>query len=254
MNGLKKDIRSGKVTIGTWVTIGHPEVSEILSTLPFDWLVFDMEHAPLDVGVVEVLMMPLRGTNITPLVRIPWNDLVVIKRVLDIGAYGLIIPWVNTRGDVENALKACRYPPHGLRGVGPRRCIMYGAYDVKRYYEVFENELIIAIQAETKAALDNLEEILSVKGVDIVFIGPNDLSASLGVFREFNHPKFLEALSTVVKTCRKTETTPGIMAYNLNQARKYIEMGFKFISIANDAVMMRNAFSEILTSLKTQPS
>ena len=252
MNGLKKDIRSGKVTIGTWVTIGHPEISEILSTLPFDWLVFDMEHAPLDVGVVEVLMMPLRGTNITPLVRIPWNDLVIIKRVLDIGAYGLIIPWVNTRDDVENALKACKYPPRGLRGVGPRRCIMYGAYDVKRYYEVFEDELIIAIQAETKAALDNLEEILSVKGVDIVFIGPNDLSASLGVFREFNHPKFLEALTTVIKTCRNMETTPGIMAYNLNQARKYIEMGFKFISIANDAVMMRSIFNEILTSLKTQ--
>ncbi|MEM1546179.1 MAG: aldolase/citrate lyase family protein [Candidatus Methanomethylicia archaeon] len=250
MNGLKNTIRSGKVTLGTWVTIGHPEISDILSTLPFDWLVFDMEHGPLDIGVVEILMMPLKGTNITPIVRIPWNDLVVIKRVLDIGAYGLVIPWVNSRSDVENALIACKYPPHGLRGVGPRRCIMYGAYDIKKYYETFENELIIAIQAETRKALDNLEEIASVNGVDIVFIGPNDLSASLGIFREFNHPKFLEALSIVIKTCRKTDTTPGIMAYNLNQARKYIEMGFKFISIANDAVMMRNIFNEILTSLK----
>lgn len=248
---LKNAIRSGRVTFGTWVTIGHPEVPEILSTLPFDWFVFDMEHGPLDVGTVEVLMMPLKGTSITPLVRIPWNDIVVIKRVLDIGAYGLIIPWVNSREDAEKALMACRYPPRGLRGVGPRRCVMYGAYDIKRYYETFESELIVAVQAETRAALDNLEEISSVNGVDIVFIGPNDLSASLGIFREFNHPKFLEALATVVRTCSKTGTTPGIMAYNLNQARKYIEMGFKFISIANDAMMMRSIFNEILASLKS---
>jgi len=129
-NRVLSKISRGEVTLGVWITISHPEVVEILSNLPFDWFMFDMEHAPLTIRDIEVLLMPLRGSDIVPLVRVPWNDFVVIKQVLDLGVQGVLIPWVNTREEAERAVKAMKYPPEGIRGVGPRRCIMYGFYDI----------------------------------------------------------------------------------------------------------------------------
>ena len=113
--------------------------------MQFDWFVFDMEHAPLDISNVQVLMMAMRGTEIAPIIRVPWNDMVIIKRALDVGAEGILIPLINSREDIENALRYVKYPPNGVRGVGPRRCIQYGARSFLDYYEKFEKDELVLV-------------------------------------------------------------------------------------------------------------
>jgi len=126
MSSLKRKLKNEEAVLGTWITINHPDVVDALSELPLDWLVFDMEHAPLEISDVEVLLMPLRGVDISPIIRVPWNDMVIIKRALDIGAEGILVPWVNSREEAEKAVSYASYPPRGLRGVGPRRAVRYG--------------------------------------------------------------------------------------------------------------------------------
>lgn len=250
MPGLKKLLKEGKTALGTWVTINHPDVVDALSELPLDWLVFDMEHAPLDVQDVEVLMMPLRNTGITPIVRVPWNDMVIIKRVLDIGAEGVLIPWVNSREEAEAAVKYASYPPRGVRGVGPRRATRYGTRSFLEYYSRFEKEeRVLIIQIETAKALENIEDILSVEGIDVAYIGPMDLSVNLGIPTQFDHPKFKDALNKVLRTCEKYGVAPGIHAFDAEQVKKYVEMGFRFVAIRNDIAMMLQAFRSVLKDL-----
>lgn len=248
---FKSKLRRGDVLLGTWITINSLDVVETLSTLPFDWFVFDMEHAPLDVPDLQILIAGTRGTEITSIVRVPWNDMVVIKRVLDIGAQGILVPWVNTREDAENVIRYVSYPPKGVRGVGPRRAVMYGAITFLEYYEKFEKEeLTVAVQIETKKALENIEEIANVKGIDIFYIGPMDLSVSLGVPLQYSSPKFVEAIEIVLKTAKKYDIVPGIHTFNVEQAIKYIDMGFRFVALASDYRVLRNTFAEMLERLR----
>ncbi len=244
VNKIKEKVSQGKVTFGTWITIAYPEITEALSHLPFDWFMFDMEHAPLEVRDIEFLMMPLRGTDIVPLVRVPWNDPVIIKRVLDIGVQGILVPLVNTKKDAINVVRACRYPPQGIRGVGPRRAIMYGFIDIKEYYKKASEDLLIMVQIETEEAVRNVEEILSVEGIDGVFIGPNDLSASLGVFGDFNHTKYVRALEKVVKAARSMGKIAGIMTRDPEDALDKIKKGFNFIALRHDLTYLIRGFKE----------
>lgn len=252
MKRLKEVLREGGLALGTWVTINHPDVVEALSTLPFDWIVFDMEHSPLDVSNVQLLMMALRGTNITPIVRVPWNDMVIIKRVLDIGAQGVLIPWINDASEAERAVKYVRYPPRGVRGVGPRRCIQYGARPFLDYYQRFEEEeLVLIIQVETKKALDNLDEILSVKGIDVAFVGPMDLSVNLGIPARYDHPKFKEALARVVKSCEEHGVSPGVHGLSKEFIKSRIKEGFRFIALMDDLDIMLGGFRDLLREFKS---
>ncbi len=247
MTSLKKRLKDGELVLGTWITINHPDVVDALSELPFDWLVFDMEHAPLEISDVEVLLMPLRNNGITPLIRIPWSDVLLVKRALDIGAKGILVPWVNNGKEAENAVKYASYPPRGIRGVGPRRCIRYGARDFLDYYQKFEQEeRVIIVQVETQKALDNLEEIASTSGIDAVFVGPMDLSTNLGIAGQFDHPKFKEALEKVLVACKKYDIAPGIHSFNAEMAKRAVSQGFKFIALMSDLAIMRMGFRRIL--------
>ncbi|MEM4465686.1 MAG: aldolase/citrate lyase family protein [Ignisphaera sp.] len=250
MPALKRKLKGGVATVGTWVTINHPDVVDALSELPFDWLIFDMEHAPLEVSDIEVLMMPLRGCEVAPIVRVPWNDMVAIKRALDIGAEGILIPWVSTREEAEAAIKYVSYPPQGLRGFGPRRAVRYGFRSFLDYYSRFEpEERVVVIQIETARALENLEDILSVKGIDVAFIGPADLTVNLGIPLQYSHPMLIEAISKTLKACEKYNIAAGIHAFDVNQAKKYIEEGFRFISIEGDIGFIIRAAKDILKTL-----
>ncbi len=146
---------------------------ESLARVGFDWFLFDNEHSPLDVITTQLLMQSLNGTDVTPIVRVSWNDTVMIKKTLDTGPYGLVIPWVNDKQEAINAVKACKYPPRGLRGYGPRR----PSYMDPDYLKTADEEILVIIQIETGKAVKNIKEILSVEGVDALLIGPFDLSA-----------------------------------------------------------------------------
>ncbi|MCX8168331.1 MAG: aldolase/citrate lyase family protein [Ignisphaera sp.] len=251
MSLFKNRLKNGDVLLGTWVTFNCLDVVEVLSTLSFDWLVFDMEHAPLDVSDLQMLLAGVRGSSIVPMVRAPWNDMVVIKRILDVGASGLVIPWVNSREEAEAAIRYSSYPPTGVRGVGPRRAVMYGATEFLEYYRKFEREeLIIAIQIETRKALENLEDIAGVKGIDIFYIGPMDLSVNLGIPLQYDHPKFMEAVEAVLRVAKKYDITPGIHTFSVEQAVKYMNMGFRFLALASDYRILRTTFSEMLEKVR----
>ena len=250
MSDLKKRLKSGELALGTWITINHPDVVDALSELPLDWLVFDMEHAPLEISDIEVLMMPLRGTNIAPIIRVPWNDMVMIKRALDIGAEGILVPWVNTGKEAEEAVRYASYPPRGVRGAGPRRAIRYGKRSFLEYYRSFEeNERMILVQVETGKAIENLEDILSTPGIDVAYVGPLDLSTNLGIPTQYDHPKFQEVLRRVVKACEKYDVTPGIHGFGLEYVKKAIEQGFRFIALMSDLGVMRRGFERLLKEL-----
>ncbi len=244
---LKEKIYRGEVTLGTWLTIGSPEVSEALSSLPLDWVVIDLEHSPLEIYQAEMLLMGLKGSPIVPIIRVPILDQVYVKRALDIGAQGILYPLINTPEEAELAVKYAKYPPEGVRGVGPRRAIMYGAYDITKYYEEANKNILVLVQIETRKALENLAGILEVEGIDGVFVGPNDLSASLGVFRSFDAPEFKKALAGIVRAAREKRKIAGIMSDSPQDAANKARMGFNFISIASDISMLIRSYESALS-------
>jgi 2-dehydro-3-deoxyglucarate aldolase len=238
-NPLKEKLKRGEAVIGTFVEIGHPDVTEWLSRLGFDWLLLDSEHAPADFETLQRMMQAMNGTSCVPLVRPQWNEPVVIKRVLDLGAYGVLIPWVNSKEDAENAVRFCRYPPEGIRGFGPRRA---GMFDPD-YYKTANEELLVAVQIETEEALKNLDEILSVPGIDACYIGPWDLSVSLGfgIPPLWDEPKYLAAFDRVLEAAKRHEKPAGMFA-TIDNIEWALEKGFKFNTVdCDDHLLIRAA-------------
>jgi 2-keto-3-deoxy-L-rhamnonate aldolase RhmA len=251
-NLLKEKLSKGKIVYGTFLTIGHPDVSEIIGSVGFDFVIFDMEHAPLDFGVVQSMMQAMSYSDTTPLVRVAWNDLVLFKQALDIGAHGLVIPWVNSREEAEKAVKAAKYPPEGIRGFGPRRAALRD----KEYAKTADREIMVIVQVETKSALERLDEILSVNGVDACFIGPMDLTMSLGILGQLRHPSFEEALLRVVEAAKKHNIIPGIATLPVSgegclpELSRLLEMGFRMISLSYDVGFLVEAASNLLNAAK----
>jgi 2-keto-3-deoxy-L-rhamnonate aldolase RhmA len=249
VNRVKQLLKEGKPALGTWVTIGHPEVAEILSRQGFDWMLFDTEHSPLSIETIETLIQAMGASETVPLIRVAWNDPVMIKRALDIGSYGVVIPWVNSREDAVNAVKACRYPPEGIRGVGPRRAADYGERAIE-YFERADKELLVVVQIETQKSIDSAEEIFSVPGIDAFLIGPADLSASLGIFGQWNHPRLEEAIQRVVRAAREAGIACGIVPLDLEDAKKRLKEGFQFISLGGDITYLIAGAQEAINSTR----
>ena len=184
INEIKKKIRRNELTLGSWITIGHPVVAEIMAESGFDWLTIDLEHSAIDISHMQVIFQAIRGTEAIPLVRVGENNASLIKRAMDAGAYGVIVPMVNTRDSAERAVSAVKYPPMGTRGVGLSRAQGYG-YEFDDYKESINENSIVIAQIEHIQAIENLEEILNVPGIDASIIGPYDLSGSLGYPGDF---------------------------------------------------------------------
>lgn len=238
-NTLKEKLKKGEGVIGTFVGLSHPDVTEELSRLGFDWLLLDAEHGPLGFESLQLMMQVMNGTDCTPIVRPQWNDPVQIKRILDIGAYGVLIPWVNSKEEAENAVRACKYPPEGIRGFGPRRAMMFDP----EYYETANEEVLIAVQIETELALRNLDEILSVPGVDACYIGPYDLSCSLGfgVPPKWDDPRYLAAFDLILEAAEKYGKPAGMFA-TLDTIEWALDKGFKFNTVGDaDSFLMQGA-------------
>lgn len=237
-NFVKRKLKEGKTSVGTWMHIGHQDIPDILGNIGFDWFMFDTEHAPNSIETIQRLIQAMGTSPTLPLIRVAWNDIVLIKRALDIGASGVLIPWVNTKEEAENAVRYCRYPQSGgLRGTGPRKSSNYG-FD-QEYFDLIDEELLIGIQIETETALSNLDDIFSVEGIDVAYVGPYDLSMSLGVFRQFNNPRFTKAIEMVVDKAKAAGVSPGIHSTpeNINHN---IEIGFLFNTLGTDTQFLIN--------------
>jgi 2-dehydro-3-deoxyglucarate aldolase len=238
-NTLKAKLQSGRAVIGTFVGIGHPDVSEWLSRQGFDFLLLDAEHGPLGFDTLQVMMQSMNGSGCVPIVRPQWNDPVIIKRVLDLGAAGVLIPWVNSREEAENAVKACKYPPLGIRGYGPRRAAMLDP----GYFATANEEILVTVQIETDKAIKNLDSILSVPGIDACYIGPYDLSCNLGfgIPPKWDEPRYLAAIDKVLNTAEKHKMPAGFFATREN-IQWVIGKGFRYNTVDDaDSFLVKGA-------------
>jgi 2-keto-3-deoxy-L-rhamnonate aldolase RhmA len=208
INPLKKRLKEGKIIIGPWIGLAHSEIPIRLSNVGFDFLLYDMEHAPLNrENIADMIKFQSYQSNCVPLVRLPWNNIWLTKHMLDIGAYGLVIPWVNSKEEAVNAVRFSKYPPWGVRGCAPG----FAAFNDPQYIETANNETLVIVQIETKTAVDNLEDILSVKGIDATLIGPLDMAMSYGWYGQPDREELTKkVVRKIVQTCHKYDVAPGM--------------------------------------------
>jgi len=243
-NSLKQILRDGKFAIGACLTIGHPDIAEIIGQLGFDWVFIDMEHTAMTFETVQNLMQAMSFSGTVPIIRVPWNNPVYVKQALDIGAYGIIIPMVNTKEEAIQAVRSVRYPPLGIRGFGPRRA----ASNDPDYVATANQEIFLGIQIESQMAIDNLDEILSVEGIDAILLGPYDLSLNLGVLEQWESPKFKNAISKIVTAAKKHDVVMGTLASA--NVEKLVGQGFRIVIVDDDASILKNGEAAALESLR----
>ncbi|HVC80492.1 MAG TPA: aldolase/citrate lyase family protein [Chloroflexota bacterium] len=241
-NHVKRRLAAGEPSIGTWLGLPSPETAEFVGGLGFDWLVVDTEHSPIDIRTLSLMFTAMAHCQAAPMVRIPWNNPEHFKRVLDAGAWGVVVPMVNTRAEAEQAAAAIRYPLLGARSVGGRR---HGAsFDAPtaHYFGHANDELLLVVQIEHIQGVENADAILSVPGIDACFIGPNDLAASMGIGvgvpLESDHPELQAAIATIGDTCRRHGVAPGIHCSNAAGVRRRIAEGFQFCALASEVHYM----------------
>ncbi len=236
---LKEKLQSGRLTIGSWITLGHPAIAEIFAGAGFDWLVVDMEHTTISMEQAGDLIRVIDLSGVAPLVRLTSNDPNQIKRVMDAGAHGIVVPMVNSPEEAEAAVAATRYAPAGVRGVGLARAQKYGAA-FQEYLAWQKNEPVVIVQIEHKSALTVLEKIFKVKGVDGFIIGPYDLSCSMGIPGEFEHPEFLDAMETIRSAGQRLKFPGGIHVVEPDRDRLNLAIkdGYRFIAYSVDIRML----------------
>jgi 4-hydroxy-2-oxoheptanedioate aldolase len=236
-NPFKRALKSGRPQIGLWSSLaGHLPV-EVVAGAGFDWLLLDMEHAPNELPMVHTQLQACAGGTAHPIVRPPWNDMVAIKRLLDVGAQSLLVPYVQTEEEARNAVAYTRYPPQGVRGfaTGPR-ANNYGR--IADYVQTYADELCVLVQVETKQGLDNLEAIAGVDGVDGVFIGPADLAAALGHAGELKHPVVQAAIEDAIRRLVALGRPAGILIGDEALARRYLDLGCLFVAVGSDLALL----------------
>jgi len=247
-NRLKAKLRKGEVAFGAWIATGSPNVVDLLRLQPLDWLVFDMEHSPISIETVNHMVQVLNGSPITPLVRVGQVDQALIKLVLDTGCQGVVVPLINTREDAEKTIQFCKYPPMGVRGVAAMKATDYGA-TLGNYLRTANNETAIIVQIETPQAVEDVAKIVSVDGVDAAFVGPADLTMTLGLVDNRSDPKVREAMKKVVSACKDAGKAAGVMAGNLDEAKQAVELGFRFISLGSDLRYLSMGAKSYLTTV-----
>jgi len=237
-NAFKRALRAGRPQIGLWSSLASSLSVEIVASSGYDWLLLDMEHAPNEVPMVLTQLQATAGGTAQPIVRPPWNDMVMIKRLLDIGAQSLLIPYVQTAEEARNAVAFTRYPPLGLRGfaTGPR-ANNYGR--IADYVATYAEELCVLVQVETREGLENLEAIAAVDGIDGVFIGPADLAAALGHPGELKHPQVQAAIEDAIRRLVAAGHPAGILIGDEALARRYLDLGCLFVAVGSDLALLR---------------
>lgn len=236
---LKEKLRQNQLTLGSWITLGHPSIAEILAMAGYDWLVVDMEHTTISMEQAGELIRVIDLCGVAPLVRLTSNHPDQIKRVMDAGAHGIVVPMVNFVADAERAVAATRYAPRGIRGVGLARAQKFGP-GFQDYLQWQKDGPVVIVQIEHRDALEHLEAIFSVPGVDGFIIGPYDLSCSMGMPGEFDRPEFKAAMQQILATGLRMNFPAGLHVVEPDQARlvEVIQEGYRFIAYSVDVRML----------------
>ncbi len=249
-NKVKRMLREGIKTAGAWLQIGSPFSAEILARAGFDWLIVDMEHGPGDLMTLFSQLQAMNGTGVVPLARAPWNDFVIIKRILDAGVWGLLVPFVNSADEARAAVRACRYPPRGIRGVaGSPRAQGYGQ-NVREYLACADDQILLIVAVETPAAVENLDAILAVDGVDGVFIGPMDLATSMGHLGDPSHPEVQACIAGIERKVLASGKVLGTISANWQQAGQLYERGYQMVMLIADGLALARAAADAVAQFR----
>lgn len=242
VNCVKRALMDGRVSLGSWIQIGHPAIAEVLTNVGFEWLAVDCEHTDIDVAGFAAIARAMSTTGVVPLVRVRENTTMAIRLVLDAGARGVIVPLVNSAEEAERAVNAAKFPPDGIRGFSFCRANNWGMEFAKHSAKA-NDDVVVVVMAETKAAVDNLDEIAAVDGVDGVFIGPYDLSGSYGVTGQTSHPLVRQACKSIVNGCLRAGKSAGIHIVNPTEkaVETALEEGFTFLALGMDTVFLQQA-------------
>jgi 2-keto-3-deoxy-L-rhamnonate aldolase RhmA len=242
--------RGARSTIGTWIMSASPIVAEAVGTAGFDWGVLDMEHAPLDLMNLVHLLQAVGNTKMVPVVRVPWNDTVTVKRVLDAGAETLLFPFIQHAGEAARAVAATRYPPEGVRGMaGMGRASRFGT--VPDFFKAANRTVGVVVQLETRDAIAALESIAAVEGVDALFVGPGDLSGSLGHPGELTHPAVMTLMDQAAERARAVGKPIGTVGGTPEVVTRYRAMGYDYVAVASDLGLLMRGAQAAVQALRT---
>jgi len=240
VNTIKRRMQEGKPVFGSWLAIPHAMTVEIMASAGYDWLIADFEHSPLDIQNGLAMIQAMRYSPASPVARVPLINMAWVKRVLDMGFMSVMVPLIRTREDTEYAVSLAKYPPEGIRGAaGAHRASGYGAY-TKDYLAHANQEIMVIIQIENSDSVANVKDIVSVPGVDCLFIGPMDLSVDLGVAGDFQHPKVLEAFRKVEEAAKEAGVPLGTLVGTPEDAQKKVDDGYLFLGISSDSRHLAN--------------
>lgn len=248
---LKNKLRANRLAIGSWITLGHQSIAEIMCQAGFEWLVVDLEHSVITIDKAQQLIQIIELSGCIPLVRVGENNPLLIKRVMDAGAHGVVVPMVNSKADAEKAVRAVKYPSVGTRGVGLARAQGYG-FEFEKYRDWVNKDSVVIAQIEHIKAIENLEAILNTKGIDGSIIGPYDLSGSLGYPGEFDRAEVQKALIKYEKICQKMKKPMGIHSVQPDPTRasQYIKKGYSLVAVGVDELYLGQMCRDVLKGIK----
>jgi 4-hydroxy-2-oxoheptanedioate aldolase len=248
-NLFKRRLQGGARQAGLWLTLESPNATEVLAGAGYDWLLLDMEHTTVDASQIAAHVRAAYGGTAELVVRIPWNEPIMVKRLLDAGVRSLMFPCVQSAAEARAAVAATRYPPHGIRGVsGNMRANSFAR--VKDYAETYDREQCVIVQLESPKAIAAIEEMGAVAGVDALFIGPNDLAATMGFFGRPGAPEVKAVIADAIPRINNSGKAAGILNYNIAEARALFEAGVAFIAVNSDTGILARQSEAILAQLK----
>ena len=246
INNFTKRLRSKEILVGTLVTLPSPEVCELLANVGYDWLFIDAEHGAFNPQQAQTMLQA--AGSVPCLIRVPDDETIWIKKALDIGAAGVIVPQVHDANQAKKIITDCKYAPDGNRGIGIGRAHKYGV-DFERYLKNANRETAVVLQAESSEAVDNITDIVALDGVDAILVGPYDLSASLGRPGEVDHPIVQSAIEKIIGACQNANITMGIFGVSADAVMPYKEKGFNLLTVGTDTAFLINAASETLSRM-----
>lgn len=253
-NTVKRKMREGRPSVGSWASLDGTLAAEVMANAGFDWLVIDMEHGPVSMTAAQSIIAAIRTTETIPLVRVGWNESALIQQALDIGAFGLVVPMINTRAEAAQVVRDACYPPLGERSRGGVRSRLAFKTDATTYGLRANDEILVMVQIETTEAVANAAEIVSLDGVDGLFVGPNDLASSVGQWPlvwDDQAPELAAAIARIPVVAHEHGKCAGIMVPNAAIANRCIAMGYEFISLTNDAAFLEAAARRELAGVET---